>query len=482
MKVSFLQEPELEFGHGKHIDIRFGISNYKPLDYLDQLAPKNIPIGMVGTEKTISEFRSWIERSAAGIPAKVSDQPNLFPAFPGFGPDSPFESALVFDSRLERQVSTRNLPTSVNRKDYNAFLRELADTYIAEADAASEKGALVVVCALPMEALNLIDPDDPAPEAAEEQESEGLVEQDFHDLLKARAMKIQRIKPIQLVLPTTYSENVKRRQRKKRDKVRKLQDPATRAWNFHTALYYKAGGAPWRLIRDEADLDCCFVGVSFYKTLDGSELYTSSAQVFNERGQGLIVRGGPAKMAKDDRNVHMNGDGAYELLRDALTSYKGEHKNMPARVVIHKTSFFDDEESDGFIRAIKERQIDLYDMVYISRSNVKLYRVGRYPPLRGTCLQIDEDTALLYTRGSVDFFQTYPGMYVPRALEVFAEDTDRSLRDLTAEVLSLTKMNWNNTEFDNSMPITIQAARRVGRILKYLDKDDKANSLYSYYM
>ena len=148
MKASFLQEPELEFGYGKHIDIRFGISNYKPLDCLDQLAPKNIPIGMVGTEKTISEFRSWIEQSAAGIPAKVSDQPNLFPAFPGFGPDSPFESALVFDSRLERQVSTRNLPTSVNRKDYNAFLRELADTYIAEADAASEKGALVVVCAL----------------------------------------------------------------------------------------------------------------------------------------------------------------------------------------------------------------------------------------------------------------------------------------------------------------------------------------------
>src|SRR5581483_4832355 len=147
-----------------------------------------------------------------------------------------------------------------------------------------------------------------------------------------------------------------------------------------------------------------------------------------------------------------------------------------------KTSFFDDEESDGFIKAVKEREIDLYDMVYVSRSNIKLYRAGQYPPLRGTCLQIEEDTALLYTRGGVDFFQTYPGMYVPRALEVCAEDTDRSLRDLTAEVLSLTKMNWNNTEFDNSQPITIQASKRVGRILKYLDKDDRPNALYSYYM
>jgi hypothetical protein len=102
--------------------------------------------------------------------------------------------------------------------------------------------------------------------------------------------------------------------------------------------------------------------------------------------------------------------------------------------------------------------------------------------LRGTSLPLDEDTMLLYTRGGVDFFQTYPGMYVPRALEVCAEDTDRSMRDLAAEVLSLTKMNWKNTEFDNSMPITIQAAKRVGRILKYLGKEDKANALYSYYM
>jgi hypothetical protein len=32
------------------------------------------------------------------------------------------------------------------------------------------------------------------------------------------------------------------------------------------------------------------------------------------------------------------------------------------------------------------------------------------------------------------------------------------------------------------MLITIQPAKRVGRILKYLDKDNKAHSLGSYYM
>jgi len=93
-------------------------------------------------------------------------------------------------------------------------------------------------------------------------------------------MQAASMKPIQLVLPMTYQENVRRKKRRKKTETRKLQDPATRAWNFHTALYYKAGGAPWRLIRAEADLTCCFVGVSFYKTLDGSMIFTSSVQFF----------------------------------------------------------------------------------------------------------------------------------------------------------------------------------------------------------
>ena len=34
------------------------------------------------------------------------------------------------------------------------------------------------------------------------------------------------------------------------------------------------------------------------------------------------------------------------------------------------------------------------------------------------------------------------------------------------EMLSLSKLNWNNTQFDGGEPITVRAARRVGDILK----------------
>jgi hypothetical protein len=41
-------------------------------------------------------------------------------------------------------------------------------------------------------------------------------------------------------------------------------------------------------------------------------------------------------------------------------------------------------------------------------------------------------------------------------------------RAMAAEVLALTKMNWNSTQFDGALPIPIRAARQVGRVLKHL--------------
>jgi hypothetical protein len=76
----------------------------------------------------------------------------------------------------------------------------------------------------------------------------------------------------------------------------------------------------------------------------------------------------------------------------------------------------------------------------------------------------------------------YPGWYVPRPLEFICEDTQTTPRKLAEEILALTKMNWNNTQFDNSMPITVRAARQVGAILKYLDRTSTTPTSYAYYM
>jgi hypothetical protein len=45
-------------------------------------------------------------------------------------------------------------------------------------------------------------------------------------------------------------------------------------------------------------------------------------------------------------------------------------------------------------------------------------------------------------------------------------------------------MNWNNTRFDGLLPITLRAARQVGRILKYLEgtSSKKISPAYRFYM
>jgi hypothetical protein len=89
---------------------------------------------------------------------------------------------------------------------------------------------------------------------------------------------------------------------------------------------------------------------------------------------------------------------------------------------------------------------------------------------------------LLYTRGSVEFFSTYPGMYVPQPLAMRIDAGDTTAKELARETLALTKMNWNNTQFDGHAPITIRAARQVGSILKYVGPDDPLESRYANYM
>ena len=109
-------------------------------------------------------------------------------------------------------------------------------------------------------------------------------------------------------------------------------------------------------------------------------------------------------------------------------------------------------------------------------------RNGEYPTLRGTLLSMDDRSHVLYTRGGVDFFKTYPGMYVPRPLSFYCEETQQTPRHIAQEMLALTKMNWNNTQFDNGDPIIVKAARKVGSVLKYASDQDKVQSRYAYYM
>jgi hypothetical protein len=71
---------------------------------------------------------------------------------------------------------------------------------------------------------------------------------------------------------------------------------------------------------------------------------------------------------------------------------------------------------------------------------------------------------------------------VPSPLEIRLFDHDSSLEDVATEILGLSKMNWNNTQLDGRLPITLECAKRVGDIIKYVDEKEKPQVSYSYYM
>ena len=68
------------------------------------------------------------------------------------------------------------------------------------------------------------------------------------------------------------------------------------------------------------------------------------AQIFNEKGNGIILRGTPVDIDKKDRQPHLNEEQAFLLLSEALKEYKFALENLPARLVMHKSSNYNDAE------------------------------------------------------------------------------------------------------------------------------------------
>lgn len=482
MTATVLDEPFLEFaGRQRHIDPRFGIRSYGAADRGSDDSPSDIHVGLVGETSAVEGARTWLETCAQGVESKAKNQyPNLWQSFPGFSAESGFGADLVFSERLQRTIRSKDL-AELKDKEGDEAISAAVDLYLAEIEGVSQSASPhVIVCVIPLELLKAVlaeDEDEEEGEAGTPQSLSGR----FHDELKARAMRYR--VPLQLMRPATYDPKLGRGTIKRPGAPAQLQDEATRAWNFLTAMYYKAGGTPWRLVRDDADLDTCYVGVSFYWEDDGRSLASSVAQVFNERGDGVVVRGGPATRSTDDKQLHLSEADAEVLLRGALKAFRDEHKHLPARIVVHKTSVFDQGETNGMMRAVEAQDVDAGELVWVSTgSGVRLYRSGYQPPLRGTLMELEADHGILYTRGAVEYYGTYPSTYVPRPIALRSQHCERSLGELAAEVMALSKMNWNSTQFDGMLPVTIRTARDVGEIIRRLPQGAAVEPRYAFYM
>ncbi len=192
---------------------------------------------------------------------------------------------------------------------------------------------------------------------------------------------------------------------------------------------------------------------------------------------------GPRTISSEDRQPHLPADDASALLSSALAVYKREHHTLPARVIIHKSSRFTEEETGGFTVAADEQDLHALDLVWVTGSeDTMIFRQGNAPPLRGTFMTLSPAEHVIYTRGSVDFYSTYPGMYVPRPLGLRPARLTISPRELGTETLALSKMNWNQSRLDARYPITLQTTDQAKQILRFCDPAWQIASRYAEYM
>ncbi len=249
-------------------------------------------------------------------------------------------------------------------------------------------------------------------------------------------------------------------------------------WRLGIALYCKAGGVPWKLARPTEGR--AFIGLSYALRFEGDEprFVTCCSQVFDADGSGLEFIAFDTQDIKIVRhNPFLGRDAMRRVLSRSLSLYQRRHAGCrPARAVVHKSTPFRPSEVDGCFDAWGETEgLELLqvqqDVAWRGISFSGKNNPTPYPCERGSALQLDGVEVLLWTQGNApdaaggkNFFKEGKGTPHPILLRRFAGQG--SLVEACAEVLGLTKMNWNNDSLYDRLPVTMGFAQTLARTVK----------------
>jgi hypothetical protein len=368
-KSHVFDEPMLEFGDGgQHCDPRQGLRDFGPLQ---PRAGDVIRVGVIGTDETVQGFAEFLAETGRGIESASKQLINLNPDFPGLGNQNPFRCKFEVPDGATATLSRRQVNEIREIGRHDQAVRHAVELISSQLSALMESSAKphVVVLALPVpliEKLVNAKTEERVESTDEENDGDSDDTLNFRDLLKAKTLHLD--VPTQIVWPDTWDDAAKIPRKVKRTSNRQTQVKATRAWNLLNALFYKAGKVPWRLLPEEAEYRTSFLGIGFYRDIDGQQLWTSTAQMFDERGRGLILRGARAQTETKGRHPYLTANDAEDLVAQSITAYKAHHRHVPARLVVLKTSRFRPEEAEGIDAALKKFGIEMADLLWVQES------------------------------------------------------------------------------------------------------------------
>ncbi|PIX54856.1 MAG: hypothetical protein COZ50_05770 [Zetaproteobacteria bacterium CG_4_10_14_3_um_filter_54_28] len=511
-EVTFIPEPTLTFRYGQQLQYsRDGLYLYGPVDAAD--TRRQIRYGFIGTKEGLGRFERWAQQvsSFIGTPpprrGAKAIEPHHVP-FPGFS--EAFNAIWsVRPTKVIDDIDEKDLHRRIHIANRHEAIKAVVDVFverlIAEQKRNEDPPSFWYVV-LPEFIYELGRPMSSVPKGErvaglitlsernalklatqptlfgfdEEQAEVYKYEKNFRRQLKARLLDHQIV--TQIVRESTLTPNDFLNT--KGEPKRRVEDPATIAWKLCSGSYYKSGGRPWQIANMRPGV--CYVGLVYKRQEQGgtSRHSVCAAQMFLSDGEGVVFRGalGPW-FHPDTKQFHLDQEAAARLVGTVLNEYKSRHGQDPKELFIHAKSSFSDDEWAGFQAACQGTLTNIVGVqIADAWDQLKLFRSGEYPVIRGTAMVTGEKSGFLWTSGFVPRLGTYMGPDTPNPVQVSIRRGEATLTTVMSDILALTKINFNTCLFNDRMPVTIRFADAIGDILVAAPLEGEPMLPFKYYI